>query len=190
MTTAEIRNLFAPETGAVILDTETTGLHDTAEIIELGIIRASTGAALYNQRFKPRGAMNPESQKIHHIGLADLSACPRFSERITDVRSIIASAPVIAWYADFDKGKLQQEFARANAPLGRCLENWHCASILYHLLAFGNSRQIRDLSAACAAEGVPPAALHTALGDSTAIRGVLLSALKTAPEQSDNSRML
>ena len=180
MTTAEIRNLFAPETGAVILDTETTGLHDDAEIIELGIVRAATGDILYNRRFKPHGAMNPESQKIHHIRLADLTACPRFSEHIPEVRPIIESAPVIAWYADFDKGKLQGEFTRAGAPFDRCLENWHCASVLYHLLTFGNTRQIHDLPAACAAEGVSPTALHTTLGDLTAIRKVLFSALEAA----------
>jgi len=180
MTIAEIRDLFAAETGAVILDTETTGLHDDAEIIELGIIRAATGEVLYNQRFKPHGAMNPESQKIHRIRLADLTDCPRFSERIPEIRPIIESAPVIAWYADFDKGKLQGEFARAGALFGSCPEDWHCASVIYHILAFGSARQICDLPGACAVEGVSPAGLHTALGDLTAIRKVLFSALEVA----------
>ena len=179
MTTAEIRNLFAPETGAVILDTETTGLHDDAEIIELGIIRAATGEILFNRRFKPHDAMNSESRKIHRIRLTDLTDCPRFSECIPEVRPIIESAPVIAWYADFDKGKLQSEFTRAGAPFDRCLEDWHCASVLYHLLAFGNTRQILDLPGACAAEGVSPTALHTTLGDVATIRKVLFSALES-----------
>jgi len=124
--------------------------------------------------------MNSESQKIHHISLADLTDCPRFSECIPDIRPIIASVPVIAWYADFDKGKLQGEFTRAGESFGRCPEGWRCASVLYHLLTFGNTRQILDLPGACAAEGVSPTTLHTALGDLTAIRKVLFSALQAA----------
>lgn len=56
MTESEIRDLFAPETGAVILDTETTGLHDDAEIIELAIISAATA------RFSTTSASTPTAQ--------------------------------------------------------------------------------------------------------------------------------
>ena len=179
MTKSEIRDLFAPKTGAVILDTETTGLHDDAEIIELAIISAATGEPLYNQRFNPHGEMNPDSQKIHGITPADLAACPRFSERIPEVQPLIEAAPVLAWYATFDQSKLQAEFARAAAPPGHCLKNWHCASILYHHLAFGHTIQTVNLQGACRLQNIPPTALHTALGDTTTIRQVLLSALKS-----------
>lgn len=123
--------------------------------------------------------MNPESQKIHGITPADLAACPRFSERIPEVQPLIETAPVLAWYATFDQGKLQSEFARAGASPGHCLKNWHCASILYHHLAFGHTIQTVNLQGACRFQRVPPTALHTALGDTQATRRVLLSALKS-----------
>lgn len=171
-----IRRLLAPETGAVILDTETTGLHDSAEVIELGIIRAATGEVLCNQRFKPYGEMNPESRKIHGISVGDLAACPRFAERIAEVRRIIEGVPVIVWYADFDKDRLRHEFTNAGAGFGRCFEDWHCASVLYHLAVYGDTALRVRLAGACEAEGVVHSNPHSALGDVCAVRRVLLSA--------------
>lgn len=170
-----ICRLLAPETGAVILDTETTGLHDSAEVIELGIIRAASGEVLCNQRFKPHGAMNPESRKIHGIRSDALAACPRFAERIPEIRQIIEGVPVIVWYADFDKGRLQQEFTNAGAEFGRCFDEWHCASVLYHQAVYGDTRLRVRLSGACEAEGVVHDNPHSALGDVYAVRRVLLS---------------
>jgi len=171
-----IRRLLAPETGAVILDTETTGLHDSAEVIEIGIIRAASGEVLCNQRFKPHGAMNPESLKIHGIRSGALAACPRFAEHIAEIRQIIEGVPVIAWYADFDKGRLRYEFTSAGAEFGRCFEDWHCASILYHRAVYGDMVLRVRLSGACEAEGVVHDNPHSTLGDVYAVRRVLLSA--------------
>jgi len=172
-----IRRLLAPETRAVILDTETTGLHDSAEVIEIGIIRAATGEVLCNQRFRPDGEMNPESLKIHGIRSDALAACPRFAERIPGIRRIIEGVPVIVWYADFDKGRLRHEFANAGAEFGRCFDDWHCASVLYHRAVYGNTALRVRLAGACEAEGVVHDNPHSALGDVCAVRRVLLSAM-------------
>lgn len=68
----------------LILDTETTGLTLTDEVIELAWIRVSDSitefnkdaVSTYNQRYRPNARMNPHAQKVHGIAFRDLLRCP------------------------------------------------------------------------------------------------------------------
>ena len=63
------------EDGALILDTETTGLSIEDEIIEIAILN-SAGDLLYNQGVKPSQPIPPEVTAIHGITDADVENCP------------------------------------------------------------------------------------------------------------------
>ena len=48
------------------LDTETTGLHNSAEVIELGIVD-DDGNVLFDELVRPRGKIDPAAGRVHGI---------------------------------------------------------------------------------------------------------------------------
>ena len=55
----------------VILDTETTGLNERAEIVELSIIDKN-GNTLFDRLIKPKGHIPRDAEQIHGISNADV----------------------------------------------------------------------------------------------------------------------
>lgn len=178
-----IRRILAPKSGYLLLDTETTASDESAEIIELGIIRASTGRVLYHQRFHPRTPSTPGAQKVHQIDPAALEGQPRFRERIPEILAVLDGMPVSCWGAGFDYRMLQQEFVRAGEHWGQ--SGWLCASTLHHMAMTGSSRKTMGLTDACESLGIPVRDAHSAIGDVRMIRAVLEATLRTRP----NGRM-
>jgi len=66
-------------TDILVLDTETTGLGDHAEIIEIGIINGS-GETVMNTLVKPNTAVPATATAIHGITDDDLLNAPSFTE--------------------------------------------------------------------------------------------------------------
>lgn len=91
----------------LFLDTETTGLDDQAQIIEIAILDAS-GQALLRQRIKPTVEINEEAQGIHGISAADLKDCPNWPEISEEVQRILVGRSVIIFNADYDTRLLKQ----------------------------------------------------------------------------------
>lgn len=87
---------------ALILDTETTGIGNDDEIIELAIIRADNGEVLFNQRFKPTKTISAEAFAIHGISDDELKDKPRFADHFADIVQIVNGKTIIGWRVDFD----------------------------------------------------------------------------------------
>ena len=64
---------------ALILDTETTGLGDDAEVVELAVIDCA-GAVLLDTLVRPSGPVPAEAAAIHGITDAMLAGAPTWSE--------------------------------------------------------------------------------------------------------------
>lgn len=175
-----IREILAPKSGFILLDTETTASDESAEIIELGMIRASTGRVIYHQHFEPRRPSSPGAQAVHQIDPADLQGQPRFAACIPGILAALDDMPVCCWGAGFDYRMLQQEFARAGQPWEQ--SSWLCASTLHHLATTGNSRKTMGLTDACESLRIPVRDAHSALGDVRMIRAVLQATLQAKPK--------
>ena len=67
------------EANALILDTETTGLGDDAEVVELAVIDCA-GAVLLDTLVRPSGPVPAEAAAIHGITDAMLADAPTWSE--------------------------------------------------------------------------------------------------------------
>lgn len=94
--------------GCVILDMETTGLHN-AEPIEIAVID-HTGAVLLNQRIKPlrperlsvKGEYGETATDIHGITAEDLENAPSFSEVYPALYEALHGKHVVIYNKDFD----------------------------------------------------------------------------------------
>lgn len=91
----------------LFLDTETTGLDDQAQIIEIAILDAS-GNVLLCQRIKPTVEINEGAQSIHGINATDLENYPSWPEVAGEVQQILDGKTVIIFNADYDTRLLKQ----------------------------------------------------------------------------------
>ena len=120
----------------LILDTETTGISNKDEIIEMSVIDLD-GNCLLGSRFLPikRKSIPKDATAVHGISYAMLKDCPRFSDFDRELRSAIGSKDIIAYNADYDMRLYKQtcliayqyEGRQTFAPKG----DWYCAMLEY-----------------------------------------------------------
>lgn len=94
-------------TECVFLDTETTGLDDDAQVVEIAIVD-DTGAVLFESLVKPTVPVEPEAAAIHGIGPDRLASAPTWPEIAEQVRAALEGKIVVIFNSDFDIRLLQQ----------------------------------------------------------------------------------
>lgn len=112
----------------VILDSETTGLGDDDEIIELTVI-SSSGEVLLDTLLKPRKRVPAEATAIHGISNAHLKHAPTIEQVLARLCAITRDKNIVAYNAGFDKRLLQQSLEKAGCETPR--RKWICAMKAY-----------------------------------------------------------
>ncbi|MCY4560707.1 MAG: 3'-5' exonuclease [Chloroflexi bacterium] len=100
---------FVGRKDVLILDTETTGLYKSAEILEIAIID-TTGTMRYSAPVMPKGRVLTEASDIHGLTrreLRKLGAQP-WPDHHHSIASLLEGAVVIGWNIDFDVRMLHQ----------------------------------------------------------------------------------
>jgi len=93
----------------VILDTETTGLEDTARIVEVSVIDA-TGKPLVDTLLRPGYELIPRgATAIHGIDDAMVSDAPTFSETLATLTAALKGRRVLIYNRVFDVKRLRHE---------------------------------------------------------------------------------
>jgi len=117
---------------AVILDTETTGLKSTAEIIEISIIN-SQGAPLLDTLVKPKGKIPIDAYEIHGIGSTTVKNAPIWPEIDMQISEIIRQASrVVIYNAGYDLRLMRQTRQLYNLPpLDVPTHHYQCAMKRY-----------------------------------------------------------
>lgn len=87
---------------SVILDTETTGLDDEAQVVELSIIDAFTGDVLFNSLVKPTMSIPQDAIDIHGITNDLVKNAPNFSDVYSEVFDLIYPKNLLVYNASFD----------------------------------------------------------------------------------------
>ncbi|MFF4647480.1 exonuclease domain-containing protein [Streptomyces sp. NPDC001389] len=92
----------------VVLDTETTGLHGEARIIELAVL-SSSGEVLLDTLLNPGEPVPRESSEIHGIKDADLIGAPTFSDVLVQLTGLLDGRRCLIYNAPFDVARLGHE---------------------------------------------------------------------------------
>jgi len=109
----------------VLLDTETTGISKSDEVIELGIIDTD-GNALYDGLFLPSVSINPKAEAVHGITLNDLIDAPLFKDEWQTIYNILKDKDILIYNAPFDVRMLNQTCLAYDLPPLIDEEKAHC----------------------------------------------------------------
>ena len=124
----------------LVLDTETTGMGKTAEVVEVSVVN-TRGDVLLDTLVKPKvPRMNRFAQRVHGISLGMLADAPSWPEVLPELSEIADRRTVLAWNAPFDAGMLAQNSLAWDLPHPKWL--FVCAMRLY---ARGRGIKIRGL---------------------------------------------
>ena len=159
---------------AVILDTETTGLKSTAEIVEIAIINTQ-GDPVLDTLIKPKGKIPIDAYEIHGIGsitVKNASIWPDIDEQVIDI--IRHASRVVIYNAGYDTRLIRQTRKLYNLPpLDIPPHHYQCAMKRYAEF-YGDWRNPRGF------RWQPlPGGNHRALGDCLATLNVIKSMATT-----------
>lgn len=163
----------------VILDTETTGLDDEAQIVQIGLL-SPLGNVLLDTLVKPTAPIPAAATRIHGITNEMVASAPGFADIYPKLVELTKDKEVIVYNADYDFRMVRQSIASAY-NLNFCDEtlddlllavgnNWKC--IMKHYAMFwgewddyhGNYRWQR-LTNACYQQNIRVEDAHSAIGD-------------------------
>lgn len=160
------------------LDTETTGLSNFDEIIDLALID-SDGTELINTLIRPTVPIHAKATEVHHISNEDIVDAPGFNEIMINLVKLTEDRLVLIYNTDFDQRMLRQSAAayKLKKPCVFC--KVHCAMKLYAQF-FGewnnHHQNYKWQSQANAAEQLGlnvPADLHRAAADAQLCRQIV-----------------
>ena len=101
--------------GPLFLDTETTGLHNTAEIIEICII-GPDGQALLDSLVRPRRSIPPNVVRVHGITDEMVRGAPTWLHLWPRLEAILRGGLMGAYNAEFDLRMFQQSHQLNGMP--------------------------------------------------------------------------
>lgn len=82
----------------ICIDLETTGLGDTAEILQCSVVNAR-GDVIFNRHFCPENVKEwPDAERINGISPRSVSWCPPFSAAVDQLNFIMKNADCIIGY--------------------------------------------------------------------------------------------
>jgi len=103
-------------TQPVFIDTETTGLSNTAEIIEICIVDHDN-SLLFESLIRPRRPIPADVTRIHGITNEMVRDAPTWLQIWTEVESVLRSRSVGIYNAEFDLRMFQQSHLANGLPL-------------------------------------------------------------------------
>ena len=152
----------------VIVDTETTGLGSTDEVVQIGIIDGK-GRTLLDTLVRPTCPVPPMVTRIHGLTNEKLADASPFCDLYVTLSSLLAGRTVIAYNIDFDWRMLVQSARVYGLPPFRTGDR-QCAMKAYAQFhgMFDLKRRTyayQKLGEACRHQKIPVVKAHDALSD-------------------------
>lgn len=121
----------------VVLDCETTGLHASARVVELGLVFLDgSGETTYEWSSLFRGDrwIDDDVTAVNGITTTMLQRAPRFKDVSMSLEQVFGSLTVVAHNAPFDHARVSYEFARLRRDPPPAFE---CSMALLRKLGYG-----------------------------------------------------
>jgi DNA polymerase III epsilon subunit-like protein len=161
----------------VYLDTETTGLEKSSEIIEIGIID-DTAQVLFESLVRPTAKIPSDAMRIHGITNDMVKDAPAWFHVWPKVEAVLAGRQVGIYNSEFDLRLIQQTHVRyhirweLNATTPFCIMKLYAQFYGQWNRAYGNYRYF-SLETARQQCNIPLPNSHRALDDALLARAVL-----------------
>ncbi len=113
----------------VLLDTETTGLDQTAEVVEIALL-TPRGEVLVDSLIRPVGPIPAAATAIHQLDDDAVAHAPAWAELYPRIARLLHRRFVVVYNAAYDRRMLEHSCVRAAVPSLRPAD-WHCAMLEY-----------------------------------------------------------
>jgi DNA polymerase III subunit epsilon len=155
----------------LVLDTETTGLGNDAEICQIAVVSAA-GTVLLDTLVKPTKLISAGAAAIHGITDAMVENSPVWGEVSAWLREILSGRDVVIYNAVFDRKLMHQSAEQCGMPkIGwKQIATFHCAMLAFAEIYgdwndYYKSYRWKTLATAAAYYKLPIIDAHHALGD-------------------------
>lgn len=117
----------------LFVDTETTGLSRTDQVIELAVATPVRRHGRWRlepvlvQRMRPSVPIDPGASMVHGIYERHLRSAPTFPELVDRIRALMQGRRLLAWNAPFDRAALNRTSTSWQTPPVAHDHDWHCA---------------------------------------------------------------
>lgn len=159
----------------VYLDTETTGLGNTDEIIEISIV-SMDGDVLFDSLIKPKQAIPAASTAINHITMEMVADFPTFPQIWPVLLEILLPVPIGMYNAEFDTRMITQSMANYGEKIKQRLHAFDIMNVYSDFRATWdprhNTMRRHRLEDAGKYLGIPIPNSHRALDDAKLTRAV------------------
>ncbi len=161
----QCKDLLARPDCYVVLDSETTGLE--GEIIDLAIVSLDS-TVLFNELLRPQCAIEEGAMAVHGITEAMVASAHTFAEHWAHIQDAIGDRAIIAYNADFDRGRFEHTSKTHGITLPAL--QWRCFMKAYAEFCgapgkFGHSKPSwQRLAHACGQQSVDFKQEHRAQG--------------------------
>ncbi len=108
----------------LIIDTETTGLDKTAEIVQVGIVDAG-GRVLVNRLIRPGLPIPAEATAVHGITDTAVASAPTWPDVYPEIAGLLNGRRLLAYNADFDQRVFRQTCRRHGTAVPTWV-GWDC----------------------------------------------------------------
>jgi DNA polymerase-3 subunit epsilon len=159
-TIQKARQIWAAQ--PLFLDTETTGLGNAAEIVEISILDHN-GGVLLDTLVRPRRSIPADAIQVHGIRNEMVRDAPTWMHVWPQVESILAGRQVGIYNAEFDLRMMRQSHHVIGLPWRRFPGQEFCVMRLY--ADFYGSRRWQRLEDAGRQSGINLPNSHRARGD-------------------------
>jgi DNA polymerase-3 subunit epsilon len=154
-----------------VLDTETTGLEEQDEPIELAIVDGLTSVVLLDTRLRPPTPISPGAYAVHGVSSSEIQDAPALADIWGRICELLSGALVIAYNAEFDRQMLAQAAERYGLRMPKC--RWYCLMEACSVFDAPEDGRWLALGAVCAELEVRSIPTHGARADALAALAVV-----------------
>lgn len=161
----------------VFIDTETTGLDGSAEIVDIAVVGVY-GQVLLNTLVHPKRPIPFGASNIHGIFDRDVADAPLWDAVYPLLAALLIDRPVVIYNVEYDRKIIHQCCQELGLEPIQHAQTWQCAMLAHAEFIgepgkWGRRYRWHKLEKAAAGFGIAPGG-HRALSDAEACRQVVL----------------